>query len=155
MTNRSNCPSPSDATDSTPQPTGAEIANPNQSIGSWRGLLILVGVQFIAAIPVLAIAWMLGEDHLRQAILAATMTWPLAILSYVPLLRWRISDSAVVPMYLAIFVRMVGTLSLIVFVRQIAAPLFPDSCLAYISAFYLVGLVAETSLAVWHLRTGR
>lgn len=137
------------------QPTVSDAADPNQPIGNWRGLLILVSAQLVAAVPVFLIASGLGEDHFRQAGLAALMTWPMAIISYLPLLRWRISDSVVVPMYCAIFVRLIGTLSVVIFVRQIAAPLVPDSCFAYISAFYLVGLVAETAVAVWHLRADR
>lgn len=156
MNNRSNGQSSDSATELKSQPAAvAEVVDPNQPIGNWRGLLILVSAQLIAAVPVFLIASGLGVDHVRQAGLAALMTWPMAILSYLPLLRWRISDSAVVPMYCAIFVRMIGTLAVVVFVRQIGAPLVPDSCFAYISAFYLVGLVAETAVAVWHLRSDR
>jgi hypothetical protein len=121
-------------------------------IGNWRGLAVLAVAQLLMAVPVFVVAGWIGETHWQQASLAALIVWPLVILSYVPLLVWTVADSAIVPMYLAIMVRMLGTLGVVLVVRQIAAPLVPDTCFAYISAFYLTGLVAETLLAVCHLR---
>ncbi len=123
-----------------------------KTIGSWHGLLIVMLIQFAVAVPVFAVAYFLGGTHLQQAGLAAGVIWPLVVVSYLPLLRWSTSDSVIVPMYLAIMVRMFGTLAIVLAVRQIAAPLAPNTWFAYISAFYLAGLAAETSVAVWHLQ---
>ena len=160
---------------SNSSPAFLSDSNVSPRIGSWRGLLVLIGSQLLMAVPVFAVAAGLGAagmgaagfgvgsadadgatwGHLQQAGLAALIVWPLVIVSYVPLLFWTVSDSAIVPMYLAIMVRMLGTLAAVLFVRQIAAPLVPDSWFAYISAFYLTGLVAETTVAVWHLQSHR
>jgi hypothetical protein len=43
---------------------------------------------------------------------------------------------------------MFGTLATVVVVRQIAAPLAPDSWFIYISTFYLTGLTAESWLMI-------
>ncbi|MDP1560237.1 MAG: hypothetical protein Q8M16_02460 [Pirellulaceae bacterium] len=121
-------------------------------IGNGRGLGILVLTQVVTAGPVFLVAWILGGTHIQQVWRAGAVVWPLVILSYLPLLRWRKSDTVIVPVYLAVMVRMFGTLGAVVAVRQIAAPLAPDSWFAYISTFYLTGLVAEAALAVSHLR---
>jgi hypothetical protein len=128
-------------------------AKRDQRIGNWRGLLWLSMTQIAVAVPAFAIAFYLGGTHLQQVALAVGVVWPLVILSYLPLLRWPASDSVVVPMYLAIMIRLFGTLAIVIVVRQIAAPLAPNTWFAYISAFYLAGLASETSVAVWHLQT--
>ncbi|MBL8853960.1 MAG: hypothetical protein JNK57_08305 [Planctomycetaceae bacterium] len=124
-----------------------------RKIGNWHGLLIIMLIQFAVAVPVFSVAFFCGGTHLQQACLAAGVIWPLVVVSYLPLMRWSASDSVIVPMYLAIMVRMFGTLATVLVVRQIAAPLAPSTWFAYISTLYLAGLVAETSVAVWHLHT--
>lgn len=155
---------------SNSSPVFLSNSNVSPRIGSWRGLLVLIGSQLLMAVPVFAVAAGIGAagfgvrsadaagatwGHLHQAGLAALIVWPLVIVSYVPLLFWTVSDSAIVPMYLAIMVRMLGTLAAVLFVRQIAAPLVPDAWFAYICVFYLGGLAAETAVAVWHLQSHR
>lgn len=136
------------------QEASAKDIRPNQDlrIGNWRGLWILVLTQVVTAGPVFLVAWILGGTHIQQVWRAGAVVWPLVVLSYLPLLRWARSDTVIVPVYLAVMIRMFGTLGAVIAVRQIAAPLAPDSWFAYISTFYLTGLVAEAALAVSHLR---
>jgi len=119
---------------------------------SWAGLLLLALVQVLLAIPVFGLAALLGGTHLQQALWAAGVVWPLVLLSYVPMLVPTKSPAILVQMYLAIMIRMFGTLGGALVLRQIAAPLALDSWFLYISAFYLAGLVAETSLVVASLK---
>jgi hypothetical protein len=107
--------------------------------------------QVLIGLPILGVAAAIGRDHLDQAMLAAAVVWPLVLLSYGPLLLAN-TPSILVPMYLGMMIRMFGTTASVVAMRQIAAPLAPDSWFIYISAFYLAGLAAETSWVVASLK---
>ncbi len=142
-------------TELSTHPRDAEKQRKRQHPGSWRGFVILMLMQVLVAIPVFAIALGLGGNHWQQALLAGAVVWPLVLLSYVPMLVPTESESVLVQMYLAIMIRMFGTLGVSIVVRQIAAPLAPDSWFAYISAFYLAGLIAESAVVVSCLNRGQ
>jgi hypothetical protein len=120
--------------------------------GTWSDLGWLVLAQVAVMLPLLAVAAGLGGSHLAQVFTAAACTWPWVLVSYAPMLVPTTSPSVLVQFYLAIMIRMFGTLATVVVMRQIAAPLAPDSWFAYISTFYLTGLVAESWLMIAGLR---
>ena len=142
-------------TELSTQYTKAEENLKRRQPGSWLGLIVLMLVQVLVAIPVFAIAYALGGNHWQQAWLAGAVVWPLVALSYVPMLVPTKSDSVLVQMYLAIMIRMFGTLGVLIVVRQIAAPLAPNTWFAYIFAFYLAGLIAESAIVVSRLNRGQ
>lgn len=116
--------------------------------GTWSDLGWLVLAQVAVMLPLLAVAAGLGGSHMVQVGTAAACVWPWVLISYTPMLLTTTSTSILVQFYLAITIRMFGTLATVVVVRQIAAPLAPDSWFIYISAYYLAGLTAESWLMI-------
>jgi len=127
---------------------GGPVLAARRRPGAWADLGWLLAAQVAVLLPLLAVAAGLGGSHLSQVGTAAACVWPWVLLSYAPLLVPTTLPSVLVQIYLAIMIRLFGTLATVVVVRQIAAPLAPDSWFAYISAFYLTGLAAESWLMI-------
>lgn len=139
--------------------TLVERPSPGESVpalrrrpGTWSDLAWLLLAQVAVLLPLSAVGAGLGGSHLVQVGTAAACVWPWVLISYTPMLLATTSTSILVQFYLAIMIRMFGTLATVVVVRQIAAPLAPDSWFIYISAFYLTGLAAESWLVIVGLR---
>lgn len=118
--------------------------------GTWADCGWLLLAQVAVMLPLLAVAAGLGGSHVTQVLTAAACTWPWVLVSYAPMWVPTTSPSVLVQIYLAIMIRLFGTLATVIVVRQIAAPLAPDSWFAYIFAFYLTGLSAES----WRMIAG-
>lgn len=134
-----------------PDPAGSAPARLRRP-GTWFDLAWLLLAQVAVLLPLSAVAAGLGGSHLSQVGTAAACVWPWVLISYTPMLVPTTSPSVLVQFYLAIMIRMFGTLATVVVVRQIAAPLAPDSWFIYISAFHLTGLAAESCLMIAGLR---
>jgi hypothetical protein len=113
---------------------------------------VLIGTQILWAIPILAVAATLGDNHWKRAILGGATVWPWVLASYLPMLFFIGKRDLLVPIFGAIGIRMLGTLFAILAMRQIAAPLATREWFGYIFAFYLGGLLVESWLMVRHLQ---